>query len=363
MPTAKEVIFGTDASTETQTLSTVTEEQREAIANITKRLQDFDPGTVTEGEKFKFSPGDLSLEGLDQFIRGQGDRELGFGGRLGEIVGQGPQDISEAFKLQVQDPLLKTFEEEVLPGISRKFSGSGTFFSSERARADTAAQGELISTLGRERTRFVMEERARTDALALKGIGLGRQTEQARFDTISKTLLGSAGITTSRILGEGNLNLQKYIAENQAALAPLMGALQGLSIPQIENIISVFQAQPGLLQGIAGGFGQAAGAAVGAAVFSDERLKENISTERGESILAEFLNNLKPAEYDYINPIHGKGKHVSVMAQDLEKSFLGRQMVIDTPEGKMVDYGQGLAFMLASKAYLNVRINELAKAS
>ena len=209
MPTAKEVIFGTDASTETQTLSTVTEEQREAIANITKRLQDFDPGTVTEGEKFKFSPGDLSLEGLDQFIRGQGDRELGFEGRLGEIVGQGPQDISEAVKLQVQDPLLKTFEEEVLPGISRKFSGSGTFFSSERARADTAAQGELISTLGRERTRFVMEERARTDALALQGIGLGRQTEQDRFDTISKTLLVSAGITTDRLLVGGNDNLQK----------------------------------------------------------------------------------------------------------------------------------------------------------
>jgi hypothetical protein len=47
------------------------------------------------------------------------------------------------------------------------------------------------------------------------------------------------------------------------------------------------------------------------------------------------------------------------MAQELEKSELGRRLVKDTPSGKMVDYGRGLGTMLAAIADMNSRVKEL----
>ena len=47
------------------------------------------------------------------------------------------------------------------------------------------------------------------------------------------------------------------------------------------------------------------------------------------------------------------------MAQDLEKTTLGKQFVLDTPAGKLVDMGQGLAAILASQSYLNSRMKRL----
>ena len=54
-----------------------------------------------------------------------------------------------------------------------------------------------------------------------------------------------------------------------------------------------------------------------------------------------------------------KGEVTSVMAQDLEKSDIGKQMVIDTPDGKMVNYAQGMAPLFAAIAELNKRTKKL----
>ena len=48
-----------------------------------------------------------------------------------------------------------------------------------------------------------------------------------------------------------------------------------------------------------------------------------------------------------------------VMAQDLEKSPMGASFVQDTPQGKMVDYGHGLAAILASQANIHDRLRQL----
>lgn len=77
--------------------------------------------------------------------------------------------------------------------------------------------------------------------------------------------------------------------------------------------------------------------------------------------LKEFVSNLKAYSYNYKNPEHGEGKHISPMAQDLEKSELGRSLVVDTPEGKIVNYAKAGGVMLATAAMLNQRMNELEK--
>lgn len=93
---------------------------------------------------------------------------------------------------------------------------------------------------------------------------------------------------------------------------------------------------------------------------SDINLKEDIKD--GDAKLDDFLNKLTAYEYEYKDPEkHGAGKRISPMAQDLEKSELGKQMVIDTPEGKLVDYGKGLGTIVAALAHLNEKLEELKK--
>lgn len=91
---------------------------------------------------------------------------------------------------------------------------------------------------------------------------------------------------------------------------------------------------------------------------SDERDKTSKQPVRS------FLDNLQAYSYKYKEPdrpMRGRGEHISVMAQDLEKSQLGRQMVKDTPEGKVVDYAKGYAFILAAQADLNKRLKKMEK--
>ena len=65
-------------------------------------------------------------------------------------------------------------------------------------------------------------------------------------------------------------------------------------------------------------------------------------------------------KYEYKNPAHGEGEHISVMAQDLERSKIGAEQVVNTPEGKMVNYGGRLpAVQLAATAMLNNKVNAL----
>lgn len=75
--------------------------------------------------------------------------------------------------------------------------------------------------------------------------------------------------------------------------------------------------------------------------------------------LQEFVDGLKAYTYNYKNPEHGSGKYASPMAQDLEKSELGKSMVIDTPQGKMVDYSRAGGTMLATAAMLNDKMKKL----
>lgn len=86
------------------------------------------------------------------------------------------------------------------------------------------------------------------------------------------------------------------------------------------------------------------------ALFSDERLKEDIK-EISPSEMAEMKKNLKAYSFKYKSPEHGEGEYVGVMAQDLEKSRLGRTLVFENEDGeKMIDINRVLMMFLATLA-------------
>lgn len=95
------------------------------------------------------------------------------------------------------------------------------------------------------------------------------------------------------------------------------------------------------------------GITAGAIALSDEKEKENVK----EFNPSKFLDELTSYKFDYKNPKNGAGKQVGVMAQDLEKG--APQMVKNTPQGKVVDYGKAGGPLFASMADLHHRIKKL----
>ena len=96
--------------------------------------------------------------------------------------------------------------------------------------------------------------------------------------------------------------------------------------------------------------------------ISDEDLKEDISYDPKD--VEKFMNRIKASSYDYKkevqdSPLASKNREIGVMAQDLEKSKLGKEAVKETKIGKVVDYDNLGPKMLASIANLNERLKKM----
>lgn len=173
------------------------------------------------------------------------------------------------------------------------------------------------------------------------------------------------GQELSQLAGANQANLAQTLAERGFTLdqaKSLSELLQQQAMMEQNSILgSATQAGPSQLERGIGYATQLGGALGGAMIMkSDERLKTNIIP--GEEELSEFLDSLGVHSYEYRNKEYGAGRYVSVMAQELEKTELGKDLVIDTAAGKVVDYAKGFGVMLAANAMLYKEIQELKEA-
>ncbi len=109
--------------------------------------------------------------------------------------------------------------------------------------------------------------------------------------------------------------------------------------------------------------GLGAAATVGAAWMmsgkSDKNSKKNIK-ENNETMA--FLNALTDNSYEYKEPDSvgaAHGRQYGPMAQDLEKTNMGKSAVIETKEGKMVDTTRAMFLALSGLSNINARLNKL----
>jgi hypothetical protein len=107
--------------------------------------------------------------------------------------------------------------------------------------------------------------------------------------------------------------------------------------------------------------------AVGAVAFSDEHVKENIRSVESSDEFEEFLNAISAKTYDYKEEFKedarapgGEGKHLGIIAQDLEDSELGREMLVKGSDGILgFDIRRATSISLGGLAHLNERIKKL----
>lgn len=106
--------------------------------------------------------------------------------------------------------------------------------------------------------------------------------------------------------------------------------------------------------------GSVVGSGATALMASDKNNKKDIKS--GSADVSKFLDSLDAKHYEYKDtsePGTAKGPRVGVLAQDVEKSDMGKTMVKDTPNGKMIDTVQGFGAVLAAQAEMNKRLKAL----
>lgn len=217
---------------------------------------------------------------------------------------------------------------------SQAASGRGLGMAARNAQAQQAATtgaGQMMSNQQAQIAQLRAQEMAQARAALgqqlsgmrgqdIQGYGLG-QNEQAQLMQANQMQLEAA---------KAQAEMQQRYAEQKA------------------------QETKDIFGGIAQGIGTVA------SFFSDERVKENVRP--ADRDVKELLAALAAKHYDYKRGFGGKD-NLGVMAQDLERSRVGRTMVqeVDTPEGrrKTVDMRKALAAALASSAHLNKRLSKL----
>lgn len=277
----------------------------------------------------------------------------GFGGleeagqKIGGFLGINPETKLEGMgQFKLTGEALKG-EAESLRRFREIASGKAPSVSEmqfQKAMQDLSKQQLGAAASARGMSNVGLAQREAMQAGKEAGIDLGAQSAIAKEQEMraaSEQLLRQAAAQRGVALGAAQANLEAGLAGSR------------MRSEFISNLASS---------------GAKAMSGGGAAASSDVSLKENMNqTEKsGSEMVEEFLNALKSYTYNYKDKENNgqknpEGKVTSVMAQDLEKSKLGKQMVIDGPDGKMVDYGQGMAPLFAAIAELNQRTKKLEK--
>lgn len=224
------------------------------------------------------------------------------------------------------------------------------------ARAAARAAGDLgVNAAGMSREAALQDQTAARGLLAGvlgqgRGADIGLATSQAGLNQQANLANQQANLQQQGLNNQMDLGLLSQLLGMDQATLQAQLALQGMQ-QQYGN-------RPGALGDILGVGGQiGAAAASNPAIWSDEKLKENVTD--GEAAVREFLGALRPKTFDYKDPKHGGKRVTGVMAQDAERSKLGKAIVKDTPEGKQLDSNRVASALLASVAVLDRRLAKL----
>lgn len=241
-----------------------------------------------------------------------------------------------------------------------------------RAQEMAAARGAYSSAAGA----------MRGQDLSQQGQDFGQGLSQAQLDEAQRGLNLQAG------LGYGAL-------ANQAGLG-YAGLANQVSLGQLGADTALMQAQYGarnadaagdaaIKSQIAGGSMQMIGGALGGAAMSDARAKHGIrpagygvsegtkdgmsdarakrAVEHGDA--DSFLESLRPYSYAYTDSTDeprsqpNGGRYLGVLAQDVESTPLGQQMIRETPRGKAIETAPALSGALAGLGRLHERVAAL----
>ena len=191
-----------------------------------------------------------------------------------------------------------------------------------------------------------------------QALGMGSTLANQQQASLQGQIAQQAGLTGQQA-GMTDAQMQNIVAQQNAMQQAQLGR-EGMQLQRDANAAMMPQAPNQTSQMLQ----TVATVAPMVAAFSDRGLKKNIRKAKDKDLMEPkeidgFLNDLYAYQYNYKDAGHGTGKQVGVMAQDLEKTQLGKQMVENTPQGKQINAAKGLGLAMASQARLNQRLNSI----
>lgn len=283
-----------------------------------------------------------------------------FGGAIDNVVGGifgGPKKGGDGGLGSVKDAALGMYGEGAADYAAQK--DNRTAFGNQLAdralgKAPSIAEAQMKSAQDRnlsQQLAATKANRAINPALAF------RQTQRLGAQG-GQQIAQAAGIAKLQEQQQNQAAYQSHLNSIQqnrtGALGAATGAASALANKESADA-NADNAFTGNLLGTAGQLGAAY-------LMSDKNVKKEIKEPEGKSSPKSFLEALSAKNYKYKNPEHGEGQQLGIMAQDLEKAGpVGKQMVVETPQGKAVDYGKGFSAILAAQVELNERLAEIEK--
>lgn len=278
------------------------------------------------------------------------------------------EEIKRQAAGQAQAQRASTLQQMEARGLGDSGASLAAQLSAGQQAADTQAMQGMRQAAQAQQARMSALGQQSGMASQMQGQQLGLASQKAgASDTISQfNAQNRQNVAAQNLAARQAIENQRAATRNQESIYNVTelprsqfgmemqkaGALTG----QGQNLANLY-GQQGLAQAQAQAGMWGSMIEGGARAYaSDEKKKTNIEDYSSE----EFLDKLKPYTYDYKNPERdGEGRQAGVMAQDLEKTEVGKQSVIDTDEGKMVDYNKLGPTMLASLVELNERLKKL----
>lgn len=283
-------------------------------------------------------------------------------------------------------------QESITAGLRERGAAGGAAEAMARlqgqARAADTSADQAFKTAALAATSKLQEEDKLQDLLgrmAAQDIGVKgtRAQAEAERQKMNTSLLNQQALTNTQLKNLAqmqNLQEQQRVGEANVALANQRMLANKQAIQQdLANRMNKGQLMSGAAGTYSGqlmdqaarrdaekkakweGIGGLVDTGIGAvkSIFSDENLKTEINEADNE--IDEMLDKLSPYSFEYKDKKHGEGEHAGIMAQDLEKSKAGKNMVVDTAEGKAVDVKKALSTIMASQARLAQRLKDLEK--
>ena len=302
-------------------------------ANVPTQYQDRDQilRLINQG----YAPGGIAQMQAPQLQMGADPFRAAQLQQLGQLQGVASGQQQGAGELAVQRQMQQAIAAQ--QAQARMARGPGAAQAYRNAANQTAAAGSTAAGLG--------QQAAMQDQMGAQGLlgQVGAQGRQGDF--------GVANANAGYQMGTNQLNSQNYLG--------LLGQLSDMSKNQLAGqqaaVMGANANQAGLLGGLISGGSQLAGASM----KSDERLKDEITDARDD--IDAMLDSLRPVGWKYKDPKHGAGRWSGIIAQDMERTPAGRQIVRDAPDGKELDTTKALSATLAATARLNERLRELER--
>lgn len=262
---------------------------------------------------------------------------------------QGQQQLMGQLQAQANGTGPSLAAAQLKSAASRSLANQLAAAASQRGGSVAAQQRALVmqqGATGRDLAAQSAEARMAEAGQARQQLGQMLQNEQQLSDTLAANYLqkGYDFATATKM------------AQQQLALAQA-GMNQ-------QNNMAKYQGQQQMMGGLMSGAASLGSAmAMAPALASDERQKENVSDAKTDT--KKFLDALSAKSYNYKDtsvPGTAEGRRYGIMAQDLEKSEMGKSLVKDGPDGvKRIDTTQGFGAVLAAQSELNKRLKALER--